>query len=96
MSSDPNQQGGSLSDMAVDGTKVPGDAAKPRMIPSVPRPGQAADDTSDPTAGATDLAGAADNAQDISRVRNFPLRFPQGLPSHMSRSIYPPDLAQSF
>ena len=55
--------------MAVDGTKVPEDAAKPRIIPSVPRADQI---TSDSEMGATNLAEAADNAQDISRVRNAP------------------------
>ena len=70
-----NQAGGSLSDMAVEGTTVPEDAAKPRVIPSVPRPGQVTDTASDPNdLGATDTAAAADNPQDISRVRwRFPL-----------------------
>lgn len=74
MSSDPNPQGGNLSDMAVKGTKVPNDAATQRTIPSVPRPGQITDPTNDPNnLGASDIAGAADNAQDISRVHpNFP------------------------
>ena len=56
--------------MAVEGTTVPEDAAKPRTIPSVPRPGQITDPSDDPNNyGAASLAGAADNAQDISRVR---------------------------
>ena len=72
--SDPNPQGGSLSDMAVEGTRVPDDAATQRTIPSVPRPDQITDPSTDPTNyGASDLAGAADNAQDISRVRRIPL-----------------------
>ena len=67
---DKHPQGGSLSDMAVDGTTVPADSAKQRTIPSVPRPGQITDPSNDPNNyGAADLAGAADNAGDISRVR---------------------------
>lgn len=68
-SQDPHPQGGDLSDMAAEGTTVPQDAAQPRTIPSVARPGQITDPTNDPNnLGAADLAGAADNAQDISRV----------------------------
>ena len=67
-----NPQGGDLSDMAVDGTSVPRDAATQHTIPSVPRPGQINDHTDDPNnLGAADIAGAADNAQDISRVCNM-------------------------
>lgn len=69
---DPNPQGGDLSDMAVEGTHVPEKAAKPRTIPSVPRPGQATDSNDPNDLGTTDLAGAADNPQDISRVRIAP------------------------
>ena len=80
-SQDPNPQGGDLSDMAVEGTTVPQDAAKQRTIPSVPRPGQMTDPTNDPNnLGASDLASAADNAQDISRVSgmcSFNIDFPQ-------------------
>ena len=66
---DPNPQGGDLSDMAVEGTSIPQDSGTQRIIPSVPRPGQMTDPTNDPNnLGASDLAGAADNAQDISRV----------------------------
>ena len=69
---DPHPQGGSLSDMAVDGTKVDPSAAKPRIIPSKPRPGQATDTFDDPNdLGASDLAGAADNAGDIPRVSTY-------------------------
>ena len=65
--SDP-KQGGSLSDMAVDGTTIPGDAGVQNLIPSKPRPDQLAD-VSDPNyLGASDLATAADNPGDISRV----------------------------
>ena len=70
-SQDPNPQGGSLTDMAVEGTNVPDDAGTQRTIPSVPRPDQITDPNTDPNdLGASDLAGAADNAQDISRVRD--------------------------
>ena len=76
---DPNPQGGSITDMAVEGTKVPDDAGTQNTIPSVPRPDQITDPSNDPNnLGATDLAGAADNAQDISRVRdNSTLSFQQ-------------------
>ena len=68
-SQDPNPQGGSLSDMAAQGTKVPDDAGTQNTIPSVPRPDQITDSSDDSNdLGTTDLAGAADNAQDISRV----------------------------
>ena len=69
---DPHPQGGSLSDMAVDGTKIPDDAGTQRTIPSVAREGQITDPTNDPNNyGSSTLAGAADNAQDVSRVRWF-------------------------
>lgn len=69
---DPNPQGGSITDMAVEGTRVPDDAGTQNTIPSVPRPDQITDPTDDPNdLGATDLAGAADNAQDVSRVRHL-------------------------
>ena len=69
-SQDPNPQGGSITDMAVEGTKVPDDAGTQNTIPSVPRPDQLTDPSNDfNNLGATDLAGAADNAQDVSRVR---------------------------
>ena len=68
-SQDAHPDGGSITDMAVEGTTVPEDAAKQRTIPSVPRPGQITDPSDDPNNyGASSLAGAADNAQDISRV----------------------------
>ena len=71
-SQDPNPQGGSITDMAVEGTTVPDDAATQRTIPSVPRPGQMTDPSNDPNNyGSANLATAADNAQDISRVRFF-------------------------
>ena len=69
-SQDPNLQGGSITDMAAQGTKVPDDAATQNTIPSVPRPDQRTDSSNDPNdLGATDLAGVANNAQDVSRVR---------------------------
>ena len=62
-------QGGDLSEMAATGTSVPEDSAKPRVIPSVAKPGQVTDTTSDANdLGATDLASAADNASDMPRV----------------------------
>lgn len=67
--SDPNPQGGSLTDMAVEGTHVDPNASKPRTIPSVPNPHQMTDQSD---LGAPDIAGAADNAGDISRVRGSP------------------------
>lgn len=63
--------GGDLFDMAKDGTTVPEDAAKPRIIPSVPRPDQIASDPDPNSLGASNLADAADNAQDIPRVREL-------------------------
>ncbi len=66
---DPNPEGGSLSDMAVEGTTIPQDSGTQRTIPSVARPDQVTDPSNDANnMGASDLAGAADNAQDISRV----------------------------
>lgn len=70
-SQDPNPQGGSITEMAAEGTKVPDDAGTQNTIPSVPRPDQITDPSNDPNdLGTTDLAGAADNAQDVSRVRH--------------------------
>lgn len=67
-SQDPNPQGGSLTDMAVEGTTVPSDSATQRTIPSVPRPDQttALNDPND--LGTTDLAGQADNTNDMPKV----------------------------
>jgi len=60
---DPHQ-GGSLSDMAVDGTSIPNDAGVYRTIPSVPRP----DQVSPPLEfSQANPAAAADNATDIPR-----------------------------
>ena len=60
---DKHPQGGSLADMAVDGTKVPSDAGTQRTIPSVPNPNQLAQDQS----SGANMAAAADNATDIPR-----------------------------
>lgn len=66
-------QGGDLSDMAATGTSVSGDAAKPNYIPSKAKPGQGISSSDDPTdLGAPDLAGAADNMNDMPRVRLLP------------------------
>ncbi|KAI9722232.1 MAG: hypothetical protein M1812_001704 [Candelaria pacifica] len=61
---DPHQ-GGNLSDMAVEGTSIPNDAGKQRIIPSVPRPDQISD--SGDIAGGPTIASAADNATDMPR-----------------------------
>ncbi|KAL8782732.1 MAG: hypothetical protein Q9213_005156 [Squamulea squamosa] len=67
-SQDPNPQGGSLSDMAVEGTTVPSDSAKPNIIPSKPRPDQTTFSSDDPNdLGSTDLAGVADNTNDMPK-----------------------------
>lgn len=38
MASTPPRESGKLEDMAVNGTTIPEDSAKPRTIPSVPGP----------------------------------------------------------
>ena len=64
------KQGGDLFDMAKDGTTMPNDAGKHNLIPSVPRPDQITDSNSESNnLGGIDVAGAADNATDIPRVR---------------------------
>jgi hypothetical protein len=68
LTSTMSQEGGDLFDMAKDGTKVPEDAAKPRIIPSKPRPDQIASEPNPNSLGAPNLAAAADNAEDIPRV----------------------------
>ena len=68
MSSDKTQESGDIFDMAKDGTTVPEDAAKPRVIPSKPRPDQIASENDTNEMGAPSLATAADNAGDIPRV----------------------------
>ena len=61
--------GGDLFDMAEKGTTVPEDSAKPRIIPSKPRPDEVASDSDPNYMGATTLSEAATNAGDIPRVR---------------------------
>jgi hypothetical protein len=63
VSTDPHQ-GGDLFDMAKDGTSIPGDAGKMRIIPSVPRPGEGEGTAN---ANGNSLADAATNPTDISR-----------------------------
>ncbi len=64
--------GGDLFDLAEKGTTVPEDSAKPRLIPSVPRPDQIASETDPNALGGRSLAEAADNASDIPRVGVLP------------------------
>ena len=64
MSSDDAHRGGSLEELAVQGTKIPNDAGIQNTIPSVPRPDQITEDSG---IGAADIQGAADNATDIPR-----------------------------
>lgn len=66
MSSKDAHQGGDLYDMAAKGTKIPNDAGKMNLIPSVPRPDQL-DESNNRDLGDADLASAADNPIDISR-----------------------------
>ena len=54
-------QGGSLSEMAQDGTSMPNDAGKMNIIPSKSGPSDSLDST------APDLASAATNPSDIPR-----------------------------
>lgn len=69
--SGPNS-GGDLFDMAKDGTTVPEDSAKPRLIPSVARPdqyGTTKASEADPNfLGGTNMTEAATNTSDIPRV----------------------------
>ncbi|POS70825.1 hypothetical protein DHEL01_v210784 [Diaporthe helianthi] len=55
------KQGGDLFDMAKDGTKVPGDAGKQNVIPSVANPHQQ-DSSTGGGLGTRDLQQAADNS----------------------------------
>jgi len=65
MSSQDAHTGGDLSEMAATGTKIPNDAGKMNIIPSVPRPDQ---DNSNPGGiGSTSQAFAVDNPIDIPR-----------------------------
>lgn len=69
MSSDPHT-GGSITDMAVEGTSVPNDAGKMNTIPSKARPDQVADRADPNDLGGSNLDSAATNASDIPRVRH--------------------------
>ncbi|KAE9961250.1 hypothetical protein BLS_002896 [Venturia inaequalis] len=66
MSSKDAHQGGDLYDMAKDGTKIPNDAGKMNLIPSVPRPDQI-EETNNDGLGDPNLQTAADNPIDIAR-----------------------------
>ena len=68
MAESGRNSGGDIFDMAKDGTTVPEDSAKPRMIPSKPRPDQIASEADPNSIGGATLAEAADNARDIPRV----------------------------
>lgn len=69
MASDDAHRGGNLSDMAVSGTKVPNDAGKQNLIPSVPGPDQQAENPQfhNQFINAADQQGATDNANDLPR-----------------------------
>ncbi|KAL4884503.1 hypothetical protein BJY04DRAFT_182623 [Aspergillus karnatakaensis] len=62
-------RGGSLSDMAPKGTKIPNDAGLMNTIPSVPRPDQRSDhpDYEYGGIGQPSTAFAADNSTDLPR-----------------------------
>ncbi|KAL3476727.1 hypothetical protein BJX99DRAFT_227220 [Aspergillus californicus] len=66
--SDPHR-GGSLSEMAPSGTKIPNDAGRMNTIPSVPRPDQRAEHQNYDYQGIgqPSTAFAADNAGDLPR-----------------------------
>lgn len=81
--------GGDLFDLAEKGTTVPEDSAKPRTIPSVPRPDQIASDTDPNNLGGRDLADAADNATDIPRVSTLTFDLDQQLTSCRPTKIPP-------
>lgn len=65
---DPHQ-GGSLADMAPEGTTIPNDAGKMNTIPSVPRPDQRGEHYLYDNEGIAEpsTAMAADNATDLPR-----------------------------
>lgn len=69
--SDDAHRGGDLMDMAATGTKIPNDAGVMNTIPSKPNPHQMAENPSTQpglgTMGGGDIAGAADNADDMPR-----------------------------
>lgn len=72
MAESGRDSGGDIFDMAKDGTTVPEDSAKPRLIPSKPRPDQIASEADPNAIGGATLAEAADNARDIPRVCLMP------------------------
>lgn len=61
--------GGSLSEMAAEGTSIPNDAGIQRTIPSVPRPDQLEENPQFHNQGIAEptKAFAADNATDVAR-----------------------------
>lgn len=65
---DPHQ-GGTLAEMAPEGTTMPNDAGKMNTIPSVPRPDQRAENPMYDNEGLAEpsTAFAADNATDLPR-----------------------------
>ncbi|GES59490.1 hypothetical protein ATEIFO6365_0003077000 [Aspergillus terreus] len=64
-----SHQGGSLSDMAPEGTSIPNDAGIQNTIPSVPRPDQLPENSHFDFDGVSQpsTAFAADNATDMPR-----------------------------
>ena len=64
-----SHQGGSLSEMAPQGTSIPNDAGKQYTIPSVPRPDQKAENAEFNNEGVAQpsSAFAADNATSLPR-----------------------------
>jgi hypothetical protein len=69
--SQDSHQGGDLSDMAVTGTKMPNDAGKMNIMPSVTRPGEGFDSATSVTGvnvSQGTLACAADEGADIPRA----------------------------
>ena len=68
MAESGRNSGADLFDMAKDGTTVPEDSARPRTIPSVPRPDQIASASDPNDLGGRNLAEAATNSEDIPRV----------------------------
>ncbi|RJE23147.1 hypothetical protein PHISCL_04503 [Aspergillus sclerotialis] len=68
MTSNPHQ-GGSLTEMAAEGTTIPNDAGIQNTIPSVPRPDQLEENSQFHNQGLAEpnRAAAADNATDVPR-----------------------------
>ena len=61
--------GGSLSEMAAEGTSIPNDAGRQRTVPYVPRPDQLEENSQFHNQGIAEpnKASAADNATDVAR-----------------------------